>query len=682
MFSRKGDGGRGGKKGGKKSGTPRRRKTREVDLSHINDYEVLVAKFHRFVEDALEQLASDKKRSGESEIKKSEAAVAMYMIDILGLIGEKMRDQQNKVINERFKEAISLIEDEFFGEEKSLTQKTNIFEMKIKPLLKSCSTACALNFPELGENLPMFRLKFEDKVIGRRGYELPEDQVRRTELTSEQVGQQAEYKLHFRSIGERAEEIDRAYREWENYALDVASNDGAKIQVAVVRVGKLAPDLIKRALGKNAAKAATRLFLDTVKNAAYRVEGAIEEGFIDPVRIPGTATEGILVVMGEDLKGYRFLFYKELEKARRDGLMEVGSLSNYDVELSRTTVTLADYSVCGLLERSAVLMSFFAKLSDPLVVTETTELGFIKRLAIDADLAGRMIIGEGEKINSLELSRLIAGMREALGITRKNTDSEIEFLESIPFLEREERFTGRAVQFDFSAITDGPDFFVLAEELLRIEKEGLYELRRNKMRYRALRFLGRDVTDTLMNDTERALKEASEKKWVAIVRIGDFRYVVNGMSPVQLQDLKKDLESRLLGRGIKLKPNIVHVDVEDATRKDIDAAFTSRLLNVDLSTDSLLLAERFVAGVRLFRPGIMEKILLETKDVLDLLSVIKGEETIRSARDFFAYAGEHKDGERLERMFIDFIRRKEVERRLRILEELVLAKHEGNVFLL
>jgi len=676
MFSRKGDGKRGKKKGGKER--PRRRKTREVDLSHINDYEVLVAKFYRFVEDTLVQLASDKKNS---EIKKSEAAVAMYMIDTLGLIGEKMRDQHNMQIHERFKEAITFIEEEFFGEEKSLTQKTNVFEMKIKPLLKSCSTACALNFPELGEELPMARLKFEDRLIERRGYELPEEQARRIVLTSEQVGQQAEQKLHFRTVGERAEEIDRAYREWENYALDVASN-GTKIQVAVVRVGKLASDLIKRALGKNAAKAATKLFLDTVRNAAYRSEKAIKEGFIDPVRVPGTATEGVLVVMGEDLGNYRFIFYENLERARKDGLMELGQLSNYDVQLSGTTVTLADYSVCGLLEESAVLMSFFAKLSDPLALTEATKPGFMKRLAIDADLAGRMTIGEGGVVNSIELSRLIVGMRESLGITRGNTDSEIEFLDSIPSLEREERFTGRAVQFDFSSTAEGPDFFVLAEELLRIEREGLYELRRNKMRYRALRYLGRDVTDTLMNDTERALKEASEKKWIAIVRIGDFRYVVNGMSSGQLEELREDLESRLSERGIKLKPNIVHVDVEDATRKDIDAAFTSRVLNVDLSTDSLLLADRFVAGVRLFTPGTMEKILLETKDMLDLLAAIKANETIRSARDFFAHAGEHEDGEKLERMFIEFIRRKEVKRRLRILEELVLAKHEGNVFLI
>jgi len=511
----------------------------------------------------------------------------------------------------------------------------------------------------------------------------------------------AEPKTPFRIPGESELEEGIVYDQTEEYARLMALSRG-KWEVAVILVDKSGQGHINKVLGRAVGDATVKLYFDTVETASNNAIDAFPEGKIDLIRMGTSSDEGRIVISGENLENYRHFFEDEFTAVRRANMQEVGPLTDYDVNLrikgnGHLNLTLADYATVKILRYDEILIAFKPRYSPVFTVTPDTSSGFIRRLAIEADLDRDNLSSDGKRSESLKV------LRRRFGINGGNTDTNIQFAPNILNIGENERVSGLAVEISFAPSTEAfEDLFSFhALRLLKSERKGYYEFMTNRMRFRGLNILGYDVTDSLVNVVERVLKSIAGKTGVALVRLGDLRYMMNGLTPRDLQELEDVVGVQVLTRGFQFKPEILHTPVEDLTLDEIDAKLTWHALAENLTLDEmdaeitwhtfdlydatlsdLCRADRVIVGTNyMFEPEVVDEILGIDRErmasegdgnILVVLTLIESERSLRNTKDLVVFLRQQENGEELVASFFEFIRREKIRERLDNINQVIL----------
>jgi len=503
------------------------------------------------------------------------------------------------------------------------------------------------------------------------------------DAVADDVGALAEPRTPFRIPGDDELEEGIVYDQAEEYARLMALSRG-EWKVAVVLVDKSGLGSINKTLGRPVGNASLQFYYDTVEVAANNAIGVFPEGKIDLIRMGTSSDEGRIVISGESLENYGHFFDDEFRAVRRANMHELGPLNDYDVDLKikgngHLNLTLADYAVARVLRYNEILIAFKPRYSRVFTVTPDTSSGFIKRLAIEADLNRDNISSDGKRTASLKT------IRARFGINMDNTDTNIMLAPNIPNIGEDERVSGTAVEINFAPSSEAfEDLFKNhASNLLKAERKGYYEVMTNRMRFRALNLLGYDVTDSLVNVVERVLKSVAGKTGVAVVRLGDLRYLMNGLSIEDLDKLEEVIRVQTFTRGFQFGPKMLHITVENSTLDEIDAELTWHALELyDLDSEDLFRSDRIIVGSNyMFEADTMDRILGIDRqqmavngdgDILLALGLIESERSLRNTKDYVTFLRKQEGGEALVEAFFDFIRRKEIKERLDNINQVIL----------
>ena len=500
---------------------------------------------------------------------------------------------------------------------------------------------------------------------------------------ADEIDALAEPKTPFRIPGEAELEEGIVYDQTEEYARLMALNRG-EWEVAVILVDKSGQGHINKVLGRDVGDATVKLYFDTVEKAANNAIDAFTEGKIDLIRMGTSSDEGRIVISGENLEDYRHFFEDEFTAVRRANMQEFGPLTDYDVNLKikgngHLNLTLADYATVKILRYDEILIAFKPRYSSVFTVTPDTPSGVIKRLAIEADLDRDNLSSDGKRSESLKV------LRRRFGINGGNTDTNVQFASNIPNIGENERVSGLAVEISFAPSTEAfEDLFSFhALRLLKSERKGYYEFMTNRMRFRGLNILGYDVTDSLVNVVERVLKSIAGKTGVALVRLGDLRYMMNGLTLIDLEELEDVIGVQVLTRGFQFKPRILHTTVENLTLDEIDAELTWHALELyDTTLSDLCRSDRVIVGTNyMFEPDMMDGILGIDRermasendgDILTVLRLIESERSLRNTKDLVVFLRQQENGEELVASFFEFIRRRKIIERLDNINQVIL----------